>query len=99
MIQEIWEYEGRARRVDMAEGWGERYRDRDKGTEGGQGWAERESDEGRGMMGTGWEEMDERRWMRIEVRLRRKWGRDKEKRDNWRVKRWKEGDEREGALG
>ncbi len=43
--------------------------------------------------------MDERRWMRIEVRLRRKWGRDKEKRDNWRVKRWKEGDEREGALG
>jgi hypothetical protein len=41
--------------------------------------------------------MDERRWMRIEGRLRRKWGRDKEKRDNWRVKRWKEGDEREGA--
>jgi hypothetical protein len=29
--------------------------------------------------------------------LRRKWGRDKEKRDNSSVKRWKEGDEREGA--
>jgi hypothetical protein len=41
--------------------------------------------------------MDKRRWMRIEGTLRRKWGRDKEKRDYGRVKRWKEGDEREGA--